>query len=373
MNEGMRKKVVMFCPYIADSVSARVNQVLTSRWVGQGALVDEFEKSVETSLKIPHVVALNTSTSAIRLALTLCGVGPGDEVISTPMTCTQTNHPILEQFAKPVFTDIQYESGNMDPRDIEHRITSKTKAILCAHWGGQPADLDEIHSVARRYRLPVIEDASEALGAMYQGKPIGSISSFAAFSFQAVQIITTGEGGALAILNEEHKRLAKVLRFSGIDRERRTPNILGYFDFDITSVGYSYYMTNLAAAIGLENIKSLEFQLKHRRKIADQYRKSFLGIPGITLLDFKTDREPAYHFFTMHVQKREDFCRKMKSSGIEVSVVHDRNDIYSAFGDRRKDLKGLEKFHASYIGLPTHMHLSDEDVDHIIATVKSGW
>lgn len=363
----------MFQPFVSESGIERVEQVLRGRWVGQGALVEEFERSVEKTLGIPHAVAVNASSSAIRLALTLCGVRPGDEIITTPMTCTLTNHPILEQFARVVFADIQYETGNIDPADVERRITPFTKAILCTHWGGQPPDLDELNRIADRHGLVVIEDASEAFGATYKGKPIGSVSRFAAFSFQAIQIVTTGEGGILAVRDAAANRQARTLRWYGIDRETRKPNGLGYYDFDITSVGFGYHMTNISAAIGLENLKQLAALKSHRKAVADRYHEAFRDVPGINLLALRPDRESSNHFFTLHVENRDNFCRKMKSRGIEASIVHYRNDAYSVFGGLRRDLPELERFERTYIGLPTHMHLTPEGVEYVVEAVRSGW
>ena len=367
------RKIVMFQPYVSETAIGRVEQVLRGRWVGQGALVEEFERKVEAALGIPHAVAVNTSSSAIRLALTICGVRPGDEVITTPMTCTLTNHPILEQFARVVFADIQFATGNIDPHEVERRITPFTKAILCTHWGGLPPDLAELNAIADRHGLAVIEDASEAFGATYRGSCVGAVSRFTSFSFQAIQLLTTGEGGLLGVRDAAANRLARTLRWYGIDRDNRTPNILGYYDFDIASVGFGYHMTNIAAAIGLENLDLLQHLLSHRKDVADRYRSAFDGIPGILLLERKTDRSSSNHFFTMHVERREDFCRKMKEKGIDVSIVHFRNDAYSVFGGLRRDLPELDRFSKSYIGLPTHMHLSPEDVEYVIESVKSGW
>jgi perosamine synthetase len=369
---GLRK-VNMFQPYVSGTADERVAQVLRNRWIGQGAMVDEFEKRIEETLGIKYAVAVNSSSSAIRLALSICGVRPGDEVITTPMTCTLTNHPILEQFARVVFADIQYDSGNINPDDVERRITASTRAILCTHWGGQPVDLAQLNEIGNRHGLPVIEDASEAFGATYMGKPIGAISRFAAFSFQAIQIITCSEGGLLAVRDEPAYKQARTLRWYGIDRDQRKPNVLGYYDFDITLNGFGYHMTNIAAAIGVENIKMLDFQRRHRKTVVDRYRSSFKNIAGIKLLAEKTDRESSNHFFTMHVERREDFCKKMKERGIEVSIVHYRNDAYSVFGGLRTDLPELDSFSKTYIGLPTHMHLSEEDVEYIITAIQTGW
>jgi perosamine synthetase len=368
-----RKTIVMFAPYVSDEAIARVEGVLRNRWIGQGSLVDEFEQAVEKVLGVPHAVAVNCSSSALRLALDISGVRPGDEVVTTPMTCTLTNHPILEQFAVPVFADIQYDTGNIDPNDVERRITERTKAIVCTHWGGYPCDLDELNQIAERHGLPVIEDASEAFGATYRGRAIGAISRFTAFSFQAIQLITTGEGGMLITRDASDAEIARTQRWYGIDRKGRKPNIWGYYDFDIVTVGYGYHMTNIAAAIGLENLKSLKSQQLRRQAIAQRYREAFKDVAGVTLLRSDNDRTSSNHFFTMHVERRDDFCRMMADRGIEVSIVHYRNDAYTVFGGIRDDLPQLDRFSSSYIALPLHMHLTDDDVEYIIETVRSGW
>lgn len=367
------RKIAMFQPYVVDSAAERVAQILHDRWIGQGALVDEFERKVEQTLGISHAVAVNASSSAIRIALTICGVRPGEEVITTPMTCTLTNHPILEHFARVVFADIQSDTGNIDPKDVERRVTPFTRAIVCTHWGGMPPDLDELNDIGNRHGIPVIEDASESFGATYHGKPVGAISRFAAFSFQAIQILTTGEGGMLAVRDQAANQLARTLRWYGIDRDHRKSNDLGYYDFDVTSVGFGYHMTNIAAAIGLENLKDFELQREMRRTIAAHYRAGLANVPGVTLLTCNSDRESSNHFFTIHVERREDFCRKMRECQIEVSIVHYRNDAYSVFGGMRLDLPQLDRFSKSYIALPCHMGMSVEDVAHIVNFIKSGW
>lgn len=363
----------MFQPYVSASAAERVTALLASRWIGQGGVVDEFERAVEKTLKIPHAVAVNASSSAIRLALSICGVGPGDEVITTPMTCTLTNHPILEQYGRIVFADIQYGTGNIDPSDVERRITRFTKAIVCTHWAGQPADLSELNEIAARHGVHVIEDASEAFGATYKGQPIGAVSPFAAFSFQAIQIVTTGEGGILCVRDDNHNRLARSARWYAIDRDRRVPNDIGYYDFDISSVGFGYHMTNLAAAIGCANLLSLEQQAAHRSSVVQRYRSALAKVAGISLLEVPPDRVSSNHFFTMHVERRSDFCRKMRELGIETSIVHYRNDVYSVFGGVRRDLPSLDRFAKSYIGLPTHMHLNDEDLEYVVQSIQAGW
>lgn len=369
----MPKNISMFMPYMSEKAINRVSDILHTPMIGQGQVVDDFERALKKALGLPYIVAVSNSAAAIRIALSITGVKPGDEVVTTPLTCTLTNHPILEQFAKPIFADIQLETGNIDPADVERRITPKTKAIVCTHWGGTPCDLDELNKVARQNGLAVIEDASEASGASYHGRSIGLHSRFVAFSYHAIQIVTAGEGGALSVQTAADDGYARMQRWYGIDRGGRQPNILGYYDFDVTMVGYGYYMTNIAAALGIENLATLPEQQLYRQSMAGIYWGGLDNVPGLTLLRKSADRIPSYHYFTVLVDRREDFCKKMNSAGIRVSIVHARNDEYSVFGGLRHDLPNLDSFSRLYINLPLHMKLKEEDVHYIIDTIKSGW
>jgi perosamine synthetase len=369
-----REFIRMFCPHTPETVINKFAETWKSGWIGQGPKVDEFEKEFSRKFGLKYVVSLNSATSGLRLAYAMAGVGPGDEVITTPYTMVATNTAILEQFAKPVFADIQYETANIDPQDIEHRITEKTKAIVCVHWGGYPCDIDEIHKIASDHNLLVIEDAAQALGAMYKGKPIGSLSDFTVFSLQAVKHITTGDGGMLSVLNEEKYKEALRRRWFGIDRAGRKPSILGHDPtYDIWEVGYKYHMNDIAATIGLEQLKYFDSIFRRRAHIAKIYREELEGLPGVTLLENKNDRVHANWLFAMHVERRTEFAKAMHSRGIEVAVHNWRNDKYTVFGGLRKDLPNTERINETLICIPLHHKLSDEDVDYIINSIKKGW
>jgi len=302
-------------------------------------------------------------------------VGPGDEVISTAMTCTATNTPILEQYARPIFADIQWSTGNLDPADIEHRITRRTKAIICVHWGGYPCDLDEIHAVAGRYNIPVIEDAAHALGARYHGRNIGGQSQFTMFSFQAIKHLTTVDGGLLAMTDEADYEEAKRRRWFGIDRERRTPSEEwpGYYHWPQVQVGYKYQPTNVQAAIGLGNLLHFDEIFAHRVELAAYYRRELADVPGLRLFHYDDDRRCAWWLFTVHVEGRRAFHDMMKARGIETSVCHIRNDLHPVFGPQRHDLPALNKFQETYICLPMHQAILFKDAQYIVESIKGGW
>ena len=363
----------MFRPYVTQRACDRVAQVLASGYIGQGPVVREFEQKFEQVLQVPNAVAVNSCTSALHLALSCAGVGPGDEVITTAQTFMATSHVILHNGARPVFADVQYLTGNLDPADIEHRITERTKAIMPVHWGGYPCDMDEIHAIATKHKLTVIEDAAHAIGATYHGRPIGALSRFTCFSFQAIKHITTGDGGMLTAPAPVDYEQARRCRWFGIDRDRRRPSVLGEPEWDGSEIGFKYHMNDIAAAMGVEHLADLGAILDQRRRFAHIYREGLVTVSGITLFEARPDRESAHWLFDVHVEHREEFIRMLKSKGVQASVVHRRIDRNSVFGGLRHDLPTLERFDQSHVALPIRNGLTDEDIHYVVDCVREGW
>jgi perosamine synthetase len=373
---GMKRvaqPINMFRVNVCEEAIERVANVLRSGYIGEGPLVKDLEKSFAKVSGAPWNVAVNSGTSALHLGVILAGVGPGDEVITTAQTMIATSHVILMQHATPVFADIQVKTGNLDPEDIEHRITERTKAILVVHWGGYPCDMEEIHAIAKKFNLVVVEDAAHAIGATYKGRTIGSISPITCFSFQAIKHITSGDGGMLSLVGEENKIEASRLRWFGIDRDLRKPSVLGEAEWNVTRLGFKYQMNDIAAAIALANLNHLHDILSRRREIAKRYRTGLAKVPGITLLESMPDRESAFWLFTLLVDRRFQFLRMLQSKKIYASVVHlriDRNDLY---GGKRQDLPNLDRFTEAHVSLPVHEGLSEDEVEYVIESVKQGW
>jgi len=369
------RKVVMFYPYINEAAIERAVAVLRSRWIGEGDTVKEFEQALCDRFGFVHALALCNGTAGLRLALAVAGVGPGDEVITTAMTCTATNTPILEQFATPVFADIQLMTGNIDPADIEHRITERTRAIMCVHWGGYPCDMNEIMEIAEKRDLPVVVDGAHALGASYRGRPVGDIADFTMFSFQAIKQLTTVDGGLLTMWSDDYYTEARIRRWFGIDRINRTPSTEwpGYHDWPQELTGYKYHMNNVTAAIGLGNLEDIDLLLDRRHEIVKRYRRALAEVPGVCLFQQDTDRVSGDWLFTIHVERRSDFHRALLSRGIETSCCHIRNDLHPVFGPLRDDLPTLDCYQNTYISIPLHNHLTDEDVEYVIDSIKQGW
>lgn len=369
-------KVCMFKPYVPRGATQAVTDVLASGNLTLGPKVAEFEKQFGEYIGNPYCVAVNSCTSALHMALELVGVR-GGEVITTPQTMEATGLAILMAGGKLVFADIDPMTGNLDPQSVKAHISENTRAILVVHWGGYPCDLEQINSISLQFGLSVIEDAAHALGATYNHHHIGVHSRFVCFSFQAIKHITSGgDGGMLCInFNLPDYNRARRMRWYGIDRDRRTSDVLGDSFWPITELGYKYNMNDLDAALGLCGLRDLNWVLERRALIAAKYKIALKRMDGITLPPFREDIREANWLFTMHVERREDFCRAMRSRGIEVSVVHRRIDRHPIFGamDKMDTLPGATEFDRTQINLPLHCDLSTEDVATVIDAVKEGW
>jgi perosamine synthetase len=364
--------IVLFHPHITEKVRQLVNETLHTRWIGQGPRVEEFESMFRDTFAPGHAaIAVGSGTDALHLAYVLAGIKPGDEVVVPVFTCTATNIPLLYIGAKLRFADIQRGTLNIDTDHVQRLVNDKTKAIVCVHYGGLPCDMSELQAIAKARGIPIIEDAAQALGATYKGKPVGSISEFTIFSFQAIKHITTGDGGMLTFKDRSLEEKAKRIRWFGIDRSKKQ---LGVWENDITEVGYKYQMTDIGAAMGLAALEDFSETLAHRRKLLSTYERQLQGAPGVTVIGagYK-DREHAAWLCTAVVEKRTTLQKKLREHGIESNQVHYRNDRYSIFGGRRKDLPNMDEIEDKYLVLPVHTKMTVEDVERVCDIVRSGW
>jgi len=367
-----KRNISIFSPHIPESVINVAIQTLKSKWINVGPETNLFEKAFAMKFNLKYAVAVNSCTSALRLAYAIAGIGPGDEVITSPFTMIATNTAILEQFAIPVFADVKYETSNIDPSDIEHRITKKTKAIVCVHNLGYPCDLKELREIASKHELALIEDCAHALGATYHGKYIGSDSDYACFSFHAVKHITTGDGGMFVTKNKKIFEEADRRSWFGMNRQKKD-RLMGQYPYDIKEVGYKMRMNSFLASIGREQLKYVDKILAERRKKAKIYDEELEGVKRITLMNYREDRESSYYLYPIHVKRRLKFAKMMQSKGIEVYVQNFRNDRFSIFGNIREDLPSTDRIDKDFICLPIHENVNLEDLEYIIKTIKNGW
>jgi perosamine synthetase len=366
----MDKTIEFFNTTIAPTAIDAVSDTLKSTRISAGVKADLFEGNLK-EYGLINPITVNSGTVTMHLALLAAGVGPGDEVILPAQTFIATGMAILYVGATPIFADINLHDGNISPQSIKEKITLKTKAIIPVHWAGYPCDMDAINGIAEEYDLAVIEDAAHAFGASYKGRLIGSLSRFTSFSFQAIKHLTTGDGGAICCLNEYDCDLIKRLRWFDIDRENTKTGFLGEREYDAVNVGYKYHMNDLAATLGIENLKFVNEKLDKIQSIAKRYESELEGTPGIHLMNYEADRKSCYWLFPILVDNRDNFITKMKESKIPVSVVHQGIDKNSLFGGLQNDLLNQRLFDKKQIHIPIHDGLTDEQVTYIINTIKS--
>jgi perosamine synthetase len=354
-----------FKPFVPkESIDLAVKTLKTSWIGGDGPRVKEFEKKIAKIIHNNNVLAVNSGTSALQLALKLAGVRNG-EVITTPMTCFATNAAIANEGAIPVWADIKPKTGNIDPEDIAKKITKKTKAIMVVHWGGAPCDLDSIGKIASRHNLPVIEDAAQALGSEYAGRPIGSHSDFVTFSFQAIKMVNTVDGGLLATKKEADAKRAKILRWYGIDREKRVQDKLySFWKYPISEIGYKMQMTDIGAAIGLGQLSYLRGHLTYRRKIAKLYEKALAESKTLSAQEIFPQAKSNYWMFTVICNNKDAKLKLWKALdgiGVKAEEAHRRNDLYPVFGKYKNGkLPGVDIFDNNHLIIPVGHWVSEQ-------------
>ena len=361
-----------FNVHVSPEAVALATATLESGWVSEGEVVKRFEQELERELGLGNPVAVNSGTSALHLALAIAGIGSEDEVILPAQTFVATGLAILMTGAEPVFADIDPMTGNICLESIKEKVTQRTAAIIPVHWGGYPCNMHDIDDIACKHGAYLIEDAAHALGATYDDIPIGAFSDFTCFSFQAIKHLTTGDGGALCCYFHQWADAARALRWFGIDRPSTKTSILGERIYNLNTLGYKYHMNNVAAAIGLGNLAGFKKRLAQRQANGKRYRENLCNVPGVQLLECADDRKHAYWLFTMRVQDRENFIRKLKEYDIPTSVVHQRIDKHELFGGPY-DLPGQAIFDEEQISLPVHSKISSDDIDFICEVIKSGW
>ncbi len=355
--------IPLFKVHMPETVMEPLRETLLSGFIGQGPRVDQFENELAAWVSGGRVLTVNSGTSALHLALRLANVSQGDEVITTPMTCTATNVPILERGGRIVWADIDPATGNIDPADVERKITRRTKAIIAVHWGGYPCDLEELAAIASRNGVRLIEDAAHAFGATYKGAYLGRHSDFVCFSFQAIKHLTTVDGGALVCKREADYERGKLLRWYGIDRE--TPRTDARCENDVVEYGYKFHMHDVAATIGLEQLRHVGGLVARARANAAYYDGRLQGLRRGQLLSYRSDRLSSYWLYTILVDDRMKFMRRMQERHITVSQVHARNDRHTMMREFAAALPGVDAFVERQVSVPVGWWLTDAQRERI--------
>jgi len=350
-----------------EALLPRLRDVLYGGQISEGQPVYDFERRFGDFVELPHVLSFYSGTAALHTALILAGVKPGDEVISTAMTAEPTNMAIRHARARVVWADVDPRSGNLAPAAISARLTERTKAIVVVHYGGIPAPMRAIREIARVRGIPVIEDAAHALGARYEGRPIGDESEYTMFSLQAIKHMTTVDGGMLACRNPDDLPRGRKVRWFGIDRQ--TPRT----EVDVDVVGYKYHMNNVNATIGLVQLDFIGSVIARHVANGRYFDGQLRGISGLELCMGDEAAEPSYWFYTVLADRRDDLSRYLTEHGIGNSLAHRRNDLHSVFADSRCELPGLDAFYSRMLHIPCGWWVSDDDREFIVDRLRDGW
>ena len=360
-------------PTIDEATIAAVGDVLRSGWITSGPKVLEFEKQLSAYFGGRPVRTFNSGTCTMEIALRIAGIGAGDEVITTPISWVATANVILEVGATPVFADIDPVTRNLDLDKVEAAITPRTRAIIPVYLAGKPVDMDRLYAIAARHKLRVIEDAAQAIGSTWQGKPIGSFGDFVSFSFQANKNITTSEGGCLVLNNEEEAKLAEKYRLQGVTRS-------GWDGIDVDVLGGKYNMTDIAAAIGLGQFAQLPAITAQRRKLAKHYfatlGKDFEQQTGAQLppAEFESTN---WHLFQIVLPERitrADFMAQMKEKhnigvGYHYAPIH-LFKLYRVLGFKEGMFPVAERVGKQIVSLPMFYAMNEGDVERTCAAMR---
>ena len=369
-------------PHITQAEIDEVVDTLRSGWLTTGPKTKRFEREFARKVDAPYAVALNSATAAMHLALDAIGLQPGDEVIVPVYTFTASAEVVVYFRARPVLVDVDPVTCNLDPAQLERSITPRTRAIIVVHIAGLPADMDSILSVARAHHLPVIEDAAHAFPSKYRGRVIGSMSDLTAFSFYATKTLATGEGGMLTTANAQYAERASMMSLHGISRDAwKRYSAEGSWYYEVIRAGYKYNMTDIAAALGLQQLARCDWLLGRRQTIAKRYTEAFSQWPELEPPPDPAHVEHAWHLYMLrlHLERltitRDGFIQELARANIGASVhfipLHLHPFYRETYRLRPGDFPRALDAYQRVISLPIYPGMSDSDVEDVITAVGS--
>ena len=379
-NYKREMKKIDFIPYAKQWIDKGdikdALKVLQSDWLTQGPAVDAFEKAVARYTGAAYAVAVSSGTGALHIAYA-ASIKKGDEVITTPLTFAATSNMLIHLGAKPVFVDINPDTLTLDARQIEKKITKKTKAIAPVDFAGHPCEYDQIQRIAKKHRLLVIVDAAHALGSVYKNKQIGSLADITILSFHPVKTITTGEGGMILTSRKDFAQKMRILRHHGIIKKPEQ----GAWYYEIEYPGFNYRITDFQCALGLSQFKKLGSFIKRRQEIVEIYNHAFARIPEIITPKSKSYAKPAWHLYIIQLQlaklrvDRRKIFEALQKAGIGVQVhympLHLHPFYQKTFGYKKGDFPIAEMYYERAISLPLFPKMKAQEIRYIINTVKN--
>ncbi|UCF78157.1 MAG: DegT/DnrJ/EryC1/StrS family aminotransferase [Candidatus Eiseniibacteriota bacterium] len=365
--------IPVFKPSIGQEELDALKESFSSGWLGLGPKTERFESEFARYLGAGFAVGTNSATAALHLALRVLNV-EGGEVITPALTFVSTNHAILYNSAAPVFADVKEDTLNMGVEEIEPLIGPRTRAIMLVHYGGHACDMDPILELAKAKRVPVVEDAAHGCGGEYKGVKLGTLGELGCFSFHAVKNLTTGEGGMVVTSREDFSERLRTLRWLGITRstyERSDGNRYSW-EYTVSEVGFKAHMNDIAASIGLVQLRKLDSLNSRRRDIARKYDSGFAGMTWVTPPVEKSYAKSALHNYVIKVpsEVRDELIFFLADRGISASVHYMPNHFYPAYASYRRSLPVTERIWKQLVTLPMFPDLTAEQTDHIIDSVR---
>ncbi|MBI3378776.1 MAG: DegT/DnrJ/EryC1/StrS family aminotransferase [Nitrospirae bacterium] len=379
----MRKKFLVFgSPMIEQPEIDEVVASLKSGWIGTGPKVHKFEGMFKEYKGRRFAIALNSCTSALHLSMLVIGIKPGDEVIVPAMTFAATANAVIHTGGIPIFADCEKDTMNIDPEDIERKITSKTKAIIPVHFAGRAGNMDAIMNIAKRHNMRVIEDCAHAIESEYKGKTTGTFGELGCFSFYVTKNIVTGEGGMVITDNEDYANKIKILALHGMSKDAwRRFSDEGYKHYQVVYSGFKYNMMDIQAAIGIHQLPRIEKYWKRRQKIWNRYNEAFKDLPVFTPAPVEPNTRHAYHLYTLLLDidnlkiTRDKFLDEMTKQNIGIGVhyiaLHLHPYYQNTYGYKRGDFPNAEWISDRTVSLPISAKLTDEDVEDVIEAVSA--
>lgn len=373
--------LVFGAPAIEDAEIREVIASMESGWLGTGPKVTRFENDFRAFKGARYAAAVNSCTAALHLSLLAASLKPGDEVITTPLTFCATVNAIIHAGAKPVLADVDPITMNIDPAQVEARITSKTKAIVPVHFAGRPCDMDALCDIAQRYSLKLIEDCAHAIETEYKGRKAGTIGDFGCFSFYVTKNITTGEGGMILTHREEDANRIKVLALHGMSKDAwKRFSDEGYKHYQVVEAGFKYNMMDLQAAIGIHQLQRVTPYWQRRQEIWERYNEAFAYLPISLPANPEPETTHGYHLYTILVDeertgiRRDAFLRAMSAENIGVGVhymsIPEHPYYQQMFGWQPEDYPQAMRIGRQTVSLPLSAKLTDADVEDVISAVR---
>ncbi len=359
-------------PSLGAEELEEVKKVFDTGWLGLGSVVSEFENRIKSYLGAKHIVAVNSGTTALHVTLDAFGIGEGDEVIVPSLTFCASIEAITALRATPVFCDIDLNTLNIDERDAEKKITSRTKAIMPVHYCGNPCNMDYLMMLGKKHDILIIEDAAHAFGTSYKGRKIGSFGNAACFSFDPIKNITCGEGGAVALDNDEIADIIRKKRNLGIDKDawQRYEGRQSWF-YEVKIQGYRYHMSNINAAIGLAQLKKLDSFVERKRRVIERYNGHFADMDGLRLLQWNISEVSPFSYMVRVMKgKRDEMIDFLLTKGVSTGVHYIPNHIQPLFKQYTCALPATERVWKEIITLPLFYDMTDADVQRVIESVK---